>query len=115
MNDTELQQLDSLRAELAELTARRGIQQALNDYMRGQDRLLPQLQRQAFHEDGWVDCGLFAGRAWEFVDFAQDFLAQCDASQHLIGPAPRRCARTAGHISDTSSRTALARRATASA
>jgi len=85
MSETELQQLDSLRAELADLTARRDIQQALNDYMRGQDRLLPELQRQAFHEDAWVDCGLFAGRAWEFVDFAQGFLAQCDASQHLIG------------------------------
>lgn len=85
MNESRLQQLDSLRAELADLTARRDIQQALNDYMRGQDRLLPELQRQAFHEDGWVDCGLFAGRAWEFVDFAQGFLAQCDASQHLIG------------------------------
>lgn len=77
--------LETLRAEVADLAARRDIQQALNDYMRGQDRLLPDLQRQAFHDDAWVDCGLFAGRAADFVHFAQGFLAGCDASQHLIG------------------------------
>lgn len=77
--------LAALQAEVADLAARRDIHQALNNYMRGQDRLLPEVQRQAFHEDAWVDCGLFAGRAWEFIDFAQGFLANCDASQHLIG------------------------------
>lgn len=77
--------LHALQAEVADLAARRDIHTALNNYMRGQDRLLPELQRQAFHEDGWVDCGLFAGRAWDFVDFAQGFLANCDATQHLIG------------------------------
>lgn len=82
MNDSELQQL---RAEVADLTARRDIHQALNNYMRGQDRLLPETQRLAFHPDAWVDCGLFAGPAAEFIDFAQGFLAACDASQHLIG------------------------------
>ncbi|WP_374479265.1 nuclear transport factor 2 family protein [Zoogloea sp.] len=82
MNDSELQQL---RAEVADLAARRDIHQALNNYMRGQDRLLPPTQRLAFHPDAWVDCGLFAGPAAEFIDFAQGFLAACDASQHLIG------------------------------
>jgi len=77
--------LAALRAEVADLAARRDIHQALNDYMRGQDRLLPDLQRQAFHPDAWVDCGLFAGLAADFVDFAQGFLADCAASQHLIG------------------------------
>lgn len=77
--------LHALQAEVADLAARRDIHKALDSYMRGQDRLLPDLQRQAFHEDGWVDCGLFAGRAWDFVDFAQGFLANCDATQHLIG------------------------------
>jgi hypothetical protein len=77
--------LAALRADVADLIARRDIHQALNDYMRGQDRLLPELQRRAFHPDAWVDCGLFAGLASDFVDFAQGFLADCAASQHLIG------------------------------
>ena len=79
MNAPESLQLAALRAEVADLAARRDIHKALNAYMRGQDRLLPELQRSAFHEDGWVDCGLYAGRARDFVDFAQGFLAACDA------------------------------------
>ncbi|WP_185267100.1 nuclear transport factor 2 family protein [Halopseudomonas xiamenensis] len=70
---------------LEQLVAERGIRQAINRYMRGQDRLLPELQMSAFHEDAWVDCGLFAGPAAEFVGFAQGFLGDCDGSQHLIG------------------------------
>lgn len=85
MNHMTQEELRALRAEVADLAARRDIQQALNNYMRGQDRLLPDLQRQAFHDDAWVDCGLFAGSARAFVDFAQGFLANCDATQHLIG------------------------------
>lgn len=77
--------LQRLAAEVADLAARRDIHRALNAYMRGQDRLLPDVQREAFHEDAWVDCGLFAGKAADFIDFAQGFLANCAASQHLIG------------------------------
>lgn len=84
MSDAELA---ALRAEVADLAARRDIHKALARYMRGQDRLLPELQKLAFHEDAWVDCGLFAGRAYEFVDFAQGFLAACEGGQHLIGQA----------------------------
>ncbi len=80
-------ELEALRAEVRDLTARRDIHLALNAYMRGQDRLLPELQRSSLYEDGWVDCGIFSGRAWEFVDFAQNFLGSCDASQHQIGQA----------------------------
>src|SRR5690554_2091672 len=68
-----------------QLVAEHGIRQAINRYMRGQDRLLPELQRSAFHEDAWVDCGLFAGSAIDFVDFAQGFLADCESCQHMIG------------------------------
>ncbi|WP_332671951.1 nuclear transport factor 2 family protein [Aromatoleum sp.] len=78
-------ELGKLRAEVSDLAARRDIHKALNAYMRGQDRLLSDVQRSAFHGDAWVDCGLFAGRASDFIDFAQGFLAACDASQHLIG------------------------------
>ncbi len=77
--------LQQLAAEVADLAARRDIHRALNAYMRGQDRLLADVQRAAFHEDAWVDCGLFAGKAADFIAFAQGFLANCDASQHLIG------------------------------
>lgn len=70
---------------IAQLVAERDIRKAVNSYMRGQDRLLPELQMSAFHSDAWVDCGLFAGSAAEFVDFAQGFLAQCDGCQHMIG------------------------------
>lgn len=85
MNAPEAIDLAALQAEVADLAARRDIHQALTNYMRGQDRLLPDVQRLAFHDDAWVDCGLFAGPAAEFIDFAQGFLAACDGSQHLIG------------------------------
>lgn len=78
-------ELAALRAEVADLTARRDIEKAARNYMRAQDRLLPELHLGAFHPDAWVDCGLYAGPAAGFVDFAQGFLADCDASQHLSG------------------------------
>ena len=37
--------LQALQAEVADLAARRDIHKALNQYMRGQDRLLPDVQR----------------------------------------------------------------------
>lgn len=74
-----------LEAEVRDLAARRDINAAIQRYMRGQDRLLPELQHTAFHDDAQVDCGLYAGSAAGFVDFAQGFLAQMKGSQHLIG------------------------------
>ncbi|WP_150302663.1 nuclear transport factor 2 family protein [Pseudomonas saliphila] len=72
---------------IQQIVAEHQILKAVKSYMRAQDRLLPQLHLSAFHSDAWVDCGLFAGPADEFVKFAQDFLADCDATQHLIGQA----------------------------
>lgn len=74
-----------LEAEVRDLAARRDINAAIQRYMRGQDRLLPALQHTAFHQDAYVDCGLYKGPAAGFVDFAQGFLAQMKGSQHLIG------------------------------
>lgn len=74
-----------LEAEVRDLCARRDINAAIQRYMRGQDRLLPELQCTAFHDDAHVDCGLYAGPASGFLDFAQGFLAQMGGSQHLIG------------------------------
>lgn len=41
-----------LEAEVRDLCARRDIHDALCRYMRGQDRLDPELHRSAFHEIG---------------------------------------------------------------
>ena len=74
-----------LEAEIRDLAARRDIHEATHRYMRGLDRLDPDLQRSAFHPGAHVDCGLMAGPAEEFVVFSQDFLAGFDATQHLLG------------------------------
>jgi hypothetical protein len=74
-----------LEAEVRDLAARRDIMDACQRYMRAQDRLLPDLHLSAFHDDAYVDCGLFAGSAAGFVDFAQGLLGGFKASQHMIG------------------------------
>ncbi len=74
-----------LETEMRDYAARRDITDALQRYMRGQDRLDRDLHLSAFHEDAWVDCGLMNGSAREFVDFAQGFLADLESSQHIIG------------------------------
>jgi SnoaL-like domain len=71
--------------ELHDLCARRDIYSVICQYMRGQDRLMPELQRSAFHDDAYVDCGVFAGSADSFVRFAQGVLASLKSTQHLIG------------------------------
>jgi hypothetical protein len=76
--------LFDLEAEIHDLAARRDITDAVQRYMRGLDRLDAELQRSAFHDDAWVDCGLMAGPVDDFVTFAQDLLASMDATQHLL-------------------------------
>jgi hypothetical protein len=75
----------NLESEIRDLAARRDINDVVQRYMRGLDRLDPVLQRTAFHDDAWVDCGLMAGGADDFVSFAQDMLATMDATHHLLG------------------------------
>ncbi|EED36067.1 conserved hypothetical protein [Luminiphilus syltensis NOR5-1B] len=74
-----------LEAEVRDLAARRDIAAACMRYIRGQDRLDPDLHRSAFHEGAYVDCGLMAGSAEEFVAFAQGFLSDLESSQHILG------------------------------
>lgn len=74
-----------VESEVRDLCARRDITDAVQRYMRGQDRLDRELHLSAFHDDAWVDCGLMNGSAKEFVDFAQGFLADMEGSQHIIG------------------------------
>ena len=76
---------EDLAAEVRDLAARRDILEAVHNYMRGQDRLMPEVQRLAFHDDAHVDCGLYAGGPDGYVDFAQGFLGDITSSQHLIG------------------------------
>ncbi len=75
----------SLEAEIRDLVARRDIADAVQRYMRGLDRLDPLLQRTAFHDGAWVDCGLMAGEVDAFITFAQDMLATMDATHHMLG------------------------------
>ncbi|MEE4453221.1 nuclear transport factor 2 family protein [Novosphingobium resinovorum] len=74
-----------LEAEVRDLAARRDIADAAARYMRGLDRLDPELQRSAFHDDAVIDCGLMQGDADEFVAFSQGFLADMNATHHLLG------------------------------
>jgi len=74
-----------IEREVRDLAARRDIGKAIFAYMRGQDRLDRELQRTAFHDDADVDCGLLRGGPDAYTDFAQGFLANLVASQHLVG------------------------------
>lgn len=75
----------NIEAEIRDLAARRDIQKAIFNYMRGQDRLDHALQMTAFHTDSDVDCGLLRGGPQAYTDFAQGFLATMKGSQHLVG------------------------------
>jgi SnoaL-like domain len=75
----------NLEAEIRELAARRDITNAVQRYMRALDRLDPILLRSAFHDDAYVDCGLMAGPADEFIIFAQSFLSDLEATHHFLG------------------------------
>lgn len=76
---------DSLIARIADLEARRDIVDCVCRYMRGQDRLDPDLQKSAFHPDAYIDCGPLAGTVDEFVHYAQSGLAGCAFTHHMIG------------------------------
>ena len=70
---------------MRDYAARRAITDALHRYMRGLDRFDAALQRSAFHDDAFIDCGLMKGSADAFTSFAQDFLGDMEASHHFLG------------------------------
>lgn len=74
-----------LEAEVRDLAARRDIYDVVCRYMRGQDRLLPDVQLSAFWPDADVDCGLYRGNGAGFTEFAQGFLGGIEGAQHLMG------------------------------
>ncbi|PEQ14311.1 hypothetical protein B2G71_01535 [Novosphingobium sp. PC22D] len=82
---TDLTLEGDLVAQVRDLAARRDINAAVQRYMRGLDRLDPDLQRSAFHPDATIDCGLMVGGVEEFVAFSQDLLAGMDATHHMLG------------------------------
>ncbi len=75
----------NFEAEIRDLAARRDITDAVQRYMRGLDRLDPELQRSAFHDDAWIDAGVSAGGPDEFVAFCQEFLGMTGGSHHHMG------------------------------
>jgi hypothetical protein len=74
-----------LEAEVRDLAARRDIYRAVCRYVRGQDRMLPEIQRTAFHPGAHVDCGLFEGDGDAWTKWAQDIFASMKGTQHLLG------------------------------
>ena len=72
-------------ARLDELASWHEIYRLMCDYMRAQDRLLPDLHRSVFHDDATTDYGPFKGDPDAFVAFAQGALADQRANHHLIG------------------------------
>lgn len=74
-----------LETEVRDLAARRDINECIGRYMRGQDRLDPELQKSAFHAGAYIDCGPLAGDVETFVGYAQTALAGCAFTHHLIG------------------------------
>jgi SnoaL-like domain len=74
-----------LEKEVRDLAARRDIYRAVCRYARGQDRMLPEIQRTAFHPEAYIDCGLFAGDGDAWTEFAQNIFATMKGTQHLLG------------------------------
>ncbi len=74
-----------LEKEVRDLAARRDINAAVQNYMRGLDRLDRDLLRSAFHDDAFVDAGLSAGPPDPYCDFCIEVLSGFGASHHLLG------------------------------
>lgn len=72
-------------SDLDTLLAKDAIRDLAARYMRGQDRLDPDLHLSTFWPDATTDYGIFQGSGPAFVDFAQALLATHLANQHIIG------------------------------
>lgn len=73
-------------ASLDRLISWHAIYDLLCDYMRAQDRLIPELHRSVFHDDATTDYGDgYRGDADGFVAFAQGVLRPHKANHHMIG------------------------------
>jgi hypothetical protein len=70
---------------IRDLLARQKIADLAIVYMRGLDRLIPDLVRSVFHEDATTDYGSYKGGPDGFVEFAMGFLKEQLANHHMIG------------------------------
>lgn len=70
---------------LYDLLARQHITDLIATYMRGLDRLMPDLVRSVFHDDATTDYGSYKGGPDGFVDFAVGFLKDQLANHHMVG------------------------------
>jgi hypothetical protein len=68
-----------------DLLARQEITDLVGRYMRGLDRLDPELLRSTFHDDATTDYGFFQGGPDAFVDMAMNALRDHLANHHMIG------------------------------
>lgn len=71
--------------KLDEVVSWHEIYNLLCDYMRAQDRLIPELHRSVFHPGATTDYGNYVGDADGFVSWAQELLTAHKANHHLIG------------------------------
>lgn len=68
-----------------ELLAKQEIAELSGTYMRGLDRLQPDLVRSVFHDDATTDYGFFQGDPDGFVRMAYDALKDHLANHHMLG------------------------------
>ncbi|HEV2651561.1 MAG TPA: nuclear transport factor 2 family protein [Rhizomicrobium sp.] len=74
--------------QLRDIIARQQIHDLHCDYMRAQDRLIPELHRSVFFDDATTDYGdAYRGGPDGFVAFAQGVLRPHLANHHMIGQA----------------------------
>ncbi len=77
--------VEDAAAKLDRLSSWHEIHDRLCDYMRAQDRLIPELHRSVFHDDATTDYGSYAGGPDGFVAFAQGALTPHKANHNMIG------------------------------
>ncbi|MEQ8859098.1 MAG: nuclear transport factor 2 family protein [Pseudomonadales bacterium] len=68
-----------------ELLAKQEIAELSGTYMRGLDRLQPELVRSVFHDDATTDYGFFQGSPDAFARMAYDALKDHLANHHMLG------------------------------
>jgi hypothetical protein len=71
--------------QVKHLVDRMEVERLVRQYMRGLDRVLPDLVQNVFHDDALVDYGAYVGAASGFIDFACEFLKGCEATHHFVG------------------------------
>jgi hypothetical protein len=68
-----------------ELLAKQEIAELSGTYMRGLDRLQPELVRSVFHDDATTDYGFFQGGPDQFAEMAYNALKDHLANHHMLG------------------------------